>query len=180
MLFTDEDFKAMIMEKHLTRLGPVDDADNEEEGSEDRWSMIRDFHVSNGFIHDLKKRHGFSSRRPHYKRRPDIDPDRRTGWMQEIENLFQTIPSDRIYNADETSWRLYPTGVTTWAERGSENISSATSGNDKECLTVMATIRADGKVSRCKSWLVQRRLALNAARSEMLLLITPITRSRRG
>jgi hypothetical protein len=65
--------------------------------------------------------------------------------MEEIEVLLGTVPLDRIDNTDETSWRPYPSRVTTWADRGSDSTTIASSRNEKECLTVLVTIRADGK-----------------------------------
>jgi hypothetical protein len=67
MSFTDEGFYALITEKFLVRLWPTRDRTTEEEENEDekQWSEIRDFHVSDGFIHDFKRRNGFSSRLPH-------------------------------------------------------------------------------------------------------------------
>jgi hypothetical protein len=109
------------------------------------WDEIPDFHASAGFIQGFKIRNAFSSRRGHYKRRPTIDPIRCAEWQQEIENLLANEDADLIFNGDETSWCLYPRGVTTWATRGAENVSIAIAGNEKECLTVMATIRASGR-----------------------------------
>jgi hypothetical protein len=65
--------------------------------------------------------------------------------MEEIEELLGTVPLDTIYSAGKTSRRLCPSGVTTWTERGSDSRTIASSGNEKECIPVMATIRADGK-----------------------------------
>jgi hypothetical protein len=95
-------------------------------------------------------------------------------WIEEIEELLGTVPLDTIYNADETSWRLYPNGVTTSAERGSDSITIASSGNENECPTVMAAVRADGNVSRFTFSLVARLLRLRRARSEMLCHIIVI------
>jgi hypothetical protein len=115
MMFTDEDFRAFITEKYLVRLWPTHDRTTEEQENEDEkhWSEIRDFHVSDAFIHDCKRRDEFSSRRPHYEGRGQFEPEPQAAWMREIKQLFQMTPSSRIYNADETSWRLCPTGVTT-------------------------------------------------------------------
>jgi hypothetical protein len=133
MLFTDEDFRHLIMEEHLGRYGDVP------------WDEILDFHVSAGFISDFKKRNRFSSRRGHYKRRPSVDPARCAEWRQEIETLLANVDHDLILNGDETSWCLHPRGVTTWATRGAENIAIQIGGSEKECLTVMATVRASGR-----------------------------------
>jgi hypothetical protein len=109
------------------------------------WDLIRDFHASAGFIAAFTKRNGFSTRPGHYKSRPDVDPSRSAAWQQEIEALLANEDSDLIFNGDETSWCLYPHGITTWAPRGAENISIRVRGSEKEFLTVMATIRSSGR-----------------------------------
>jgi hypothetical protein len=131
-------------------------------------------HVSDGFIREFKKRNGISSKRAQFKRHPAIDAEREARWREEIEELLGTVPVDTIYNADETSWRLYPSGVTAWAERGSDSITIASSGNEKECLTVMAAICDDGNGSHFIFSLVVRLLGLRRARSEMLCHIIAI------
>jgi hypothetical protein len=102
--------------------------DSEEEDDDGHGMRTPEFHVSDGFIREFKKRNGFSSRRAHFKRRPAIDAAREARQMEEIEELLGTVPMDMIYNADETSWRLYPSGITTWAERGNDRITIASSG----------------------------------------------------
>jgi hypothetical protein len=132
-LFTNADFRALITDRCWARYEDVP------------WSRIKDFHASDGFVADFKARNRFSSRRAHYKRRPNVDPERCIAWQREIEDLLRTVDHDLILNADETSWCLYPRGVTTWASRGAENVVIGIRGDEKECLTVMATIRASGK-----------------------------------
>jgi hypothetical protein len=97
MLFTDEDFRTLIMQQRLSRY------DNKEENDDGHWMRIAEFRGLDGFIREFKKRNGFRSRRGHFKRRPAINAEREPRWMEEIEELLGTVPCDAIYNADETS-----------------------------------------------------------------------------
>jgi hypothetical protein len=40
-----------------------------------------------------------------------------------ITLLSEVGDHSRITNVDETPWRVYPTGLRTWAQRGGENIA---------------------------------------------------------
>ena len=51
---------------------------------------------------------------------------------------------DYVLNCDETSWKIYPGNILTWAKRGSENVSITIRGDEKECITVLATVSANG------------------------------------
>jgi hypothetical protein len=97
-LFTDADFRAVAMEEYLARRW--------QEGED--WRAYSSFQDSKGFIAGFKKRNCFCSRRAHCKRRPVVDPARCAAWQQEIETLLATVHRDKIFNADETCWRLYP------------------------------------------------------------------------
>lgn len=103
-----------------------------------------EFQCSPGFITDFKERNKISQRRAHYKRRPDIDADAVAEWVATITNLAENTPLDRIINADETCWRILPSGLTTWAKKGAENISICTKDDEKKAITVMASITAAG------------------------------------
>lgn len=103
-----------------------------------------EFHCSNGFIWDFKRKHRFSSRKSHYKRRPESNPEFIEAWMKEMRELFATVPHDHILNCDETSWKTYPNGLRTWASKGAMDVQIRIGGNDKQCMTVLATIAADG------------------------------------
>jgi hypothetical protein len=52
---------------------------------------------------------------------------------------------DLVLNCDESSWKLYPTGILTWAETGSQNVAVPITGSEKDAITVMATITFGGK-----------------------------------
>jgi hypothetical protein len=46
----------------------------------------------------------------------------------------------RILNVDETSWRLFPSGLLAWAEVGSEDAPVQVSGQLKDGVTILAMI----------------------------------------
>lgn len=64
-----------------------------------------------------------------------------------LKDLLNTVENQRIVNCDETAYNLYPKGLLTWAIRGEDNVKSFIDGNDKENITVLASITADGKSS---------------------------------
>jgi hypothetical protein len=101
------------------------------------------FACSNGFIADFELRNGFSSRLAHFKRRPAISDSDRSQWVQTMITLLSEVNDhSRIINVDETSWRVYPTGLRTWAQRGGQNIALQIGGREKDCFTVVAAITA--------------------------------------
>jgi hypothetical protein len=86
--------------------------------------VMRWFACSHGFITDFKRRNGFSSRLAHLKCRPAVgDSDRfeRHGTVANV--LIVVNDHNRIVNVDESSWRVCPTGLGTWAHQGARNIS---------------------------------------------------------
>jgi hypothetical protein len=131
-LFTDQNCRMWAMDEYLARY----DEDTP-------WDQMRDFHVSPGFVSDFKSRNRFTSRRGHFNRRPNVDPERCRVWQHEIDDLLATVDHDLIFN--ETLWCLYPRGVLAWAPTGADNGVIGIGGDEKECLTVMATCQASGK-----------------------------------
>ena len=131
VLFTDEDFREIIREAYAEKCRTREKVPN--------------FSCSAGFVADFKRRHRFSSRRQHFKRRPTVDAQNLENWRQEISDLLRNRNLDFVFNCDETSWKLFPSGLQTWAETGSQNVSTYIRGDEKECLTVMATISPNGR-----------------------------------
>jgi hypothetical protein len=109
----------------------------------------KDFHASNGFVHNFKPRHSFSSRRVHYTRRPSefggIGEINMRRWVREIKLILKERKNELSYvvNCDETCWRLYPNGILPWARRGANGVSLAIRGNEKAVITPLATITAE-------------------------------------
>lgn len=101
------------------------------------------FQCSNRFIRAFKTRHRFSSRRFHMRRRQqtrgrlDIEE-----WIQATTELLATVDNRRILNCDETAWRIIPNGLLTWAPVGEDSVSVSVKANDKDAITVLATVTA--------------------------------------
>jgi hypothetical protein len=139
-VFTDEDFLTVAMDAYREKL---DALDRRADGSFDEFVRLHPFQCSKGFMWYFKLKHRFSSRAVHHKRRSTVSPEGAERWQNEIRQLLDTVDHGHIFNCDETSWKVYPNGVLTWAEKGAETVSVNVQGNEKDCLTVLATIAAD-------------------------------------
>ena len=132
ILFTDEDFEELIMnaflEKH--RNDPED-------------ATIRQFTVSKGFIYDFKKNHRITSKKCHTKRRPDNKKYDKF-FVADIEDVFRNNELRYIINIDETGWDVIPGNIRTWHMVGTDHVVRYVNANDKEKVTVVAAIAADG------------------------------------
>jgi hypothetical protein len=47
-------------------------------------------------------------------------------------------------NCDETSWKLFPSNIFTWWETSAEDVTTFIQGDEKERMTVLATISLSG------------------------------------
>ena len=129
ILFTDEDFEDLIMQAFLEKHRDDDD--------------IPQFAASKGFIYDFKRNHGFSSRKCHTKRRPDNKKYDKT-FIQSMEWLFSNVDSHYIVNVDETGWDTVPANIKVWHLTGKDHVVRYVNANEKEKVTVVAGIAADG------------------------------------
>jgi hypothetical protein len=64
-------------------------------------------------------------------------------WLCELATKIVINDPSRILNVDETAWRLYPTHILTWAEKGAESVPLVVNGDVRQSITVLATITAD-------------------------------------
>ena len=138
--FTDEDFVEIATEAWREKYIPIMNSSDEEERKK-----FKPFSCSRGFIQDFKYHHMFSSKTFHIKRRADPKSEKEKKFMDEMSALFNQVPHNRILNADETGWRLFPKGVLSWGETGVDNMSRNGDINDKSQVTVLATITADNQ-----------------------------------
>jgi hypothetical protein len=98
-----------------------------------------------GFIAAFKARHRLSSRKLHYKHRPAVTEEQRVHWMTTICELMETVNPSRIVNCDETSWLLHPRAILTWAEMGCHTVHADITRDEKDCITVVASVTASGE-----------------------------------
>ena len=68
MLFTDHDFRDLILYQYVHKYG------------NDAVTDIPDFNCSKGYIYNFKKKYKFSSRRAHVKRRPYVSEGDIEAW----------------------------------------------------------------------------------------------------
>ena len=132
ILFTDEDFEELIMQAFLEK--HKDDPEDFE---------IPHFNASKGFIYDFKKNHGFVSRRCHTKRRPDNKKYDKT-FCDAMAWVFSNVDPHYIVNVDETGWAVIPNNLRVWHMVGKDHVVRYVNGNDKDKVTVVASIAADG------------------------------------
>jgi hypothetical protein len=127
-LFTTEDFRALALDWYRRVYLNQDHAPR--------------FTCSYYFIRDFMQRNRFSLRRQHFKRRPTTAAELTNEWIETLTNLLATHNHDLILNCDETSWRLYPNNILTWWTTGADDVSIHVKGDEKGCITVLATISA--------------------------------------
>jgi len=104
-----------------------------------------EFNASDKFIRKFRKRHKFSRRRGHLKRRPDVDESVIQQFRKEFEEKSKMYEPDHILNTDETFWRLNEFNLYTWARCGSDSIIIDGDTNEKAGFTTVATISYDNK-----------------------------------
>jgi hypothetical protein len=131
LIFTDDDFNEIAMATFL-RAGTISEE-------------IPSFQCSPGFVAGSKACHRLSSRKLHYKRRPAMTEEQRVHWMTTIRELMEAVDPSLTVNYDETSWLLHPRGILTWAEMGCQTVHAHITGDEKDCITVVASVTASGE-----------------------------------
>lgn len=130
LLFTNEDFRSLILAYYVEKFRNS--------------KKIPPFNCANGFIWRFKSRNGFTSRKAHFKRRPAASPEDIKCWEEQIRALLETTPRELIVNCDETSWKVYPENILTWAMKGTDATPLTFNGSSKDCITVLASVTAAG------------------------------------
>ncbi len=131
-LFCDMDFQEFSMDVFLEK----------HQSSE----KIPNFTASRGFVYRFKNRHRFSSRRCHLKRRPMITERVNLHFINNLKSIFtsRTFSPHYFLNADETSWQITPKNISVWHPRGRDHVVRYCKCNEKQVISVMAAIAADG------------------------------------
>jgi hypothetical protein len=119
-------------------------------------------------VRRMLRRWGWSLRRAHKRRRPDVDLESAIRFVFQILYLLAegVDPAD-IVDAGETAHQLYPHEFYTWAGRVSEAVQIHVAGNGKRSWTVMGAVTmAGGKhplvtIVQGKTVRAERRLELD-------------------
>jgi hypothetical protein len=114
----------------------------------------RPFTASNKWRRGFMNRHGFSIRKPHPKRRPAVDDEQRSVFIETMTEILTRLPASVVLNMDETSWKLINHHIRTVADTGAEGISCLFDGDPKTCVIAIATINAAGE--KLPLWIVAK------------------------
>lgn len=87
------------------------------------------------------------------KSRSDVTEIKIRNWFQEVssylreQNLLDVLKDPcRIFNADETAFFLAPKGMKCLLKKGDKAAYTMIANDEKECLTTLVTVSADGKI----------------------------------
>ena len=82
-------------------------------------------------------------------RRVSVTKEDLKNWFNQVQNHFdkinlKDIDSSRVFNLDESAFFLCPKGDRVLARKGSRAVYKVVAGNEKESITVLFTVNADG------------------------------------
>ena len=103
------------------------------------------FCASTTFVSDFMKRNKLSYRKPHGEKRTIISSDHVNTFKHNLEKAYQDYPKERIFNMDETCWKISPTPLKVISKTGVPTVKINASQNQKLSLTAIATVDANGK-----------------------------------
>jgi hypothetical protein len=83
-------------------------------------------------------------RSAHFKCLSPFAEEQHQTWLAVIRELLENIPWNRISNCDKDSWPLYPNVILPRTEVGAESVQSKIVGNEKENITIVASVTAIG------------------------------------
>jgi hypothetical protein len=89
-------------------------------------------------------KHALSLRKSHVKRRQEPNDEIVSAFISDIDWIFNSLPPGRIFNADETCWRVVDGQLRTVAKRGADAVTCMFPCDQKLSVTVMACIAKDG------------------------------------
>ena len=104
----------------------------------------KNFGVSAKWMRKFRKRHHFSQRKGHLKRRPKATEEEIQTFKEKVQHVLQIAEGDHVINADESPWHFDEKSLTTWAQTGSENV--IIEGNQKPCFTFIGAINANNQL----------------------------------
>lgn len=143
---------------------------------------VEDFKVSNHFVYDYLDENDLSIRRWHPQRRTLPNDEIVSSFITDYQVAKVQYPPELIINADETSWHLLQTGLTTVTDKGTDGVyCQFPNAGPKECLTVMAAITRNGnklplmvickgKTDRCQQKITESPILKRYIDQEKLLV----------
>jgi hypothetical protein len=62
-----------------------------------------------------------------------------------MKHLLYEVVNGRIINCDETAWKVMSNGLLTWARVGTHSVAVEARLNEKDAITVFASVTASRK-----------------------------------
>ena len=112
------------------------------------------FCASTTFVSDFMERNNLSYRKPHAERRTNISDEYVQIFQDKLKIIFQKYPKERIFNMDETCWKISNTPAKVIHKIGVPTIKIQSVQNEKLTLTAIATIDANG--SKLPLWIIAK------------------------
>lgn len=106
----------------------------------DEQSFENKYNASSNWIVKFKRRHGFSRRKYHRKRRSNTSLKKIIKFLKQFQVILNKAEPSHILNVDETCWCFQESGEYTWAPTGAESVSIYSSVDEKSNFTCLATI----------------------------------------
>jgi hypothetical protein len=91
-------------------------------------------------LRDFGRRQGLALRRLHYERRSALDETSVDYFPGRLNSLLNNSPLERIFNMDETCWRLFETPRKVLAEKGSDTVNLESTTGEKVSFTALGAI----------------------------------------
>jgi hypothetical protein len=118
-----------------------------------------DFHVerfcaSSRFIDGFLDRHKLSLHAPHVERRCNIDPTFATEFLRRLNECPQDYPPDRVFNFDETCWKIFYGPRRVLAPKGCEAVKLKSLTGEKQSVTAFGAISSAG--DKLPLWIVTK------------------------
>jgi hypothetical protein len=111
----------------------------------DEESNFERFCASTTFLHDFQTRQGLSLRTPHKEWRAELDESYAAYFLERLNSPSNDYPPDKVFNMDETCWRLFEAPQKVLAEKGAETVKLLARTSEKTSFTALGTISASGQ-----------------------------------
>jgi hypothetical protein len=112
------------------------------------------FSASNKFVDGFMHRNHISLRAPHMERRCNIDSAYVKTFQERLNDCRADYPPERVYNFDETCWKIYYGPRRVLSEKGSNSVKIKSFTGEKQSVTAFGAISASGE--KLPLWIVTR------------------------